>query len=308
MLKLSVSLITYNHEKYIGKVLDSILNQEVNFDYEIVIGEDYSKDTTKQIILEYITKFPGKIRLIDRGKNVGSTKNFFDTILQCKGEYIAMIDGDDLMLQGKLQKQVDYLNEHKDYAMVAHSLIEFEDETNVRLREVKPKEIKEFYTIKDLLLHGSIFGNSSKMFRRSAIPFKDSDQKINLIADMYLTVVVVGHSKIGWIPENLGMYRRHAGAMMRNLNYMNVYQDELYTLEAITKYYGRQYENSYDSRLAYAHLIYAIQLVENFERKAARKHLLQSISKKYNLAISQYIYLILVFMPAFVINWYKNHE
>lgn len=297
MTKLSISMITYNHERYIGAALDSILSQEVNVDYEIVIGEDYSKDRTREIIENYIVKFPGMIRLIDRGKNVGSTKNFYDTVLQCKGEYIAMMDGDDLMLPGKLQKQVDYLDQHPECSMVAHSLIEFEDVTDVEIREVKPKGIKEFYTIKDLLKHGSIFGNSSKMFRRSAIPFKDSDQKINFIADMYLTVLVTGNAKIGWIPEVLGKYRRHAGAMMRNLIAEKAYQDELYTLNGISNYYGKTYENYYGPRLAYANLIYGIDELNNGNYASARKKFLKSISSDYTYSFSTYFYLIMSFAP-----------
>ena len=92
---LSVLIITYNHEKFIGKALDSALGQKTNFDYEIVIGEDCSTDKTRQILLEYKKKYPRKVKLVLQEKNVGPNENFIDTYMACTGKYIAMLEGDD---------------------------------------------------------------------------------------------------------------------------------------------------------------------------------------------------------------------
>lgn len=104
-LKVSIALTTYNHEEFIAQSLDSILNQKVNFNYEIVIGEDKSKDRTLSIIKTYVSKYPDKIKVLEREGNLGYTKNFDDTMQQCRGEYIAIFDGDDLMKEGKLQNK-----------------------------------------------------------------------------------------------------------------------------------------------------------------------------------------------------------
>ena len=302
MLKVSISMITYNHEKFIAEAIESIVSQEVDFAYELVIGEDYSTDNTREIIKEYIKKHPNKIRLIDRGKNVGSTKNFFDTILQCKGEYIAMMDGDDLMLPGKLQKQVNFLDNHPECSMVAHTLLEFDDVTGKELRLVKPKVDKQYYDIIDLLKYSSIFGNSSKMFRKSSLPFNTSDQKIHFIADMYLTLLVTGDKKIGWISDTLGKYRRHEGAMMKNIVNLKLYEDELYTLNAVTNYFGDKFQKYYNARLAYANMLMGIHAINDGKKSIARSFLIKSINYKYNLAVSQYLYFVLSFFPIFLLK------
>jgi len=67
----SICTITYNHEKYLEKALDSFLMQEVNFDYEILIGEDCSMDSTREICIEYKKKYPDKIKLLLNEKNIG---------------------------------------------------------------------------------------------------------------------------------------------------------------------------------------------------------------------------------------------
>lgn len=306
MPKLSIAIITYNHEKYISEALDSIFSQNVNFDFEIVIGEDYSTDRTREIVLNYAKQYPDKIRLIERERNIGSTKNLFDTALQCKGEYIAMMDGDDVMLPGKLQKQVDFLDKHSDYVMVAHSMLEFEDANNKTLRVVKPKVEKSEYYLEDFLKYGSLFANSSKMYRRSAIPFNNSDQKIHFIADMLLTLLVLGKSKAGWINEILGKYRRHNGAMMRNLEGKKVYEDEMYTLETVKTMFGSSYEKFFPPRLSHAHLAYGMHEIKTGNRKTGRNIIWKSISLKPNLAVSQYIYLVLSFLPNKSVHFYNK--
>lgn len=107
---LSICLITYNHEKFIRQAIDSVLMQKVNFDWELIIADDYSKDTTREIILEYKAKYPELIKLILQEKNVGPAKNWLDLISAPKAKYVAYFEGDDFWSDPlKLQKQVDIL-------------------------------------------------------------------------------------------------------------------------------------------------------------------------------------------------------
>ena len=117
---LSVSMITYNHEKYLEKAIDSILEQQTNFEYEIVIGDDHSTDNTIDIIKQYVAKYPDKIRPIYRKENVGVKVNFSDTIFRCQGKYVAILEGDDYWTDSlKLQKQVDFLESHPTYSLTS---------------------------------------------------------------------------------------------------------------------------------------------------------------------------------------------
>src|ERR1017187_10329098 len=96
--KVSICVTTYNHEKFIKKALDSILNQQVNFNYQIVVSDDCSTDRTREIIEKYQKQFPEKFKVIFNEKNLGVVDNFIHTISQCEAEYIAILDGDDAML------------------------------------------------------------------------------------------------------------------------------------------------------------------------------------------------------------------
>jgi len=119
----SVSVITYNHEKYIRQCLDSILMQNVNFPYEVLVHDDASPDGTADIIREYEERYPKIIKPIyqtenqySQGKNV--SKFNWD---RARGKYLAFCEGDDYWTDpGKLQKQVDFLERHPEYIATAH--------------------------------------------------------------------------------------------------------------------------------------------------------------------------------------------
>lgn len=110
-MKVSVFLLTYNQEDFIGHTIDSIVSQKTDFNYQLVIGEDCSTDQTYQICHKKALEYPDKIKLLSSlPENIGLINNYIRTIKQCEGEYIAICDGDDYWIDSsKLQKQVDYL-------------------------------------------------------------------------------------------------------------------------------------------------------------------------------------------------------
>ena len=115
-IKVSVIVITYNHEKYIRKALDSILMQKVDFKYEILVGDDASIDSTPEIIREYKEKYPEYFNISLREKNLGGTRNSYELMMMAKGDYIANLEGDDYWIdENKLQKQVDFLEKHDNF-------------------------------------------------------------------------------------------------------------------------------------------------------------------------------------------------
>ena len=124
----SVGMLTYNHEKYISRALDSILMQEVNFNYEIVIADDCSTDKTRDIILNYKKRYPDIIRPIFNEKNIGSQNNANLIRTACVGKYRATLEGDDYWITAtKLQKQVDFLEKNPEYIAIGGDFICIDD-------------------------------------------------------------------------------------------------------------------------------------------------------------------------------------
>jgi glycosyltransferase involved in cell wall biosynthesis len=93
----SVAVLTYNSEDTICQCIDSILMQKTDFNFEIVVGDDGSKDSTPRILSNYATTYPEKFVLLLSETNEGVSKNNNLVLSHCKGEYVAMCEGDELL-------------------------------------------------------------------------------------------------------------------------------------------------------------------------------------------------------------------
>jgi len=295
--KLSIALTTYNHEKYITDALDSIINQKLNWDYEIVIGNDCSTDNTQSIILDYKQRFGDIIQILPRSKNLGYVKNFSDTLLKCRGEYIAIFDGDDIMLPDKLNKQIDFLNSHPEYILVGHDVRVFDSKNNNTLTYYGPKIKKDFYLVEDLIKHGSFIPNPSKMFRRSAMPKEGIDTNIIAIADWYITIEICFGGKIGYINEVLADYRVHGTSIMQNIKGNTHFHDISYILNKLESRFPKKYTHLFNHQFAYAYLIKGIFEFQSDEVKESRKSFITSIMKSPFYSISPYIRLLFTTLP-----------
>ena len=130
-----VNMITYNHAPYIAKAIEGVLQQETNFPYELVIGEDCSTDGTREIVLDYQRKYPDIIRVITSDQNVGMHKNGLRTQKACRGKYIAYCEGDDYWHHPKkLQKQVDYLESHPECGLVHSDQDRYYEKTGGKIK------------------------------------------------------------------------------------------------------------------------------------------------------------------------------
>ncbi len=127
----SVGVLTYNQCNYIRLAIESILRQEVNFNYEIVIADDGSTDGTRDILLEYAEMYPQVIRLILQEENVGLVENSKCLKRACRGRYRATQEGDDYWIDSdRLQKQVDFLESNPDYVAVCGGLVPIDEHSS----------------------------------------------------------------------------------------------------------------------------------------------------------------------------------
>lgn len=128
----SIVSITYNHEKFISKMIEGVLMQQTTFPIELIVAEDCSTDRTRDIILEYQKTHPELIKVIISDKNIGAAANERRAILAAKGKYIAFCEGDDYWTEPlKLQRQVDFLEKNPGYCVCFHRCNHYNDESNV---------------------------------------------------------------------------------------------------------------------------------------------------------------------------------
>jgi glycosyltransferase involved in cell wall biosynthesis len=119
--RVSVAMITFNHAAYIAQAIESVIMQRSDFPIELVVGDDCSTDTTRQIVQHYARLRPDIVRPLFHEKNVGMHANFRSVRLACRAEYIACLEGDDFWTDPeKLKTQVEILDTHPQAALTFH--------------------------------------------------------------------------------------------------------------------------------------------------------------------------------------------
>ncbi|WP_436917400.1 glycosyltransferase [Acinetobacter schindleri] len=150
----SICCITFNHENFIEKALKGFLIQETDFPFEILIHDDASTDSTVEIIQKYKALYPRIIRTILQQENQYTKGNKPIMILwpQCRGEYIAICEGDDYWIDPKkLSKQVNYLSSHIDIVISSHDAIIIDDNDNKISDSKLPNKYKRDFSKEELL-------------------------------------------------------------------------------------------------------------------------------------------------------------
>lgn len=205
-IKISACIITYNQQEYIKDCLEGAINQVLDYDYEIVIGDDCSTDNTLAICREYANKYPDKIRLLPRENNLGMAKNWAATIKECQGKYIAMCEGDDYWTDpGKLQKQVNFLEANPDYVISFHKVSVLK--TNGEFVDDFLTNVPEGYEdIQVLAERGNYIHTPSVVFRNNVTDFPIEFEQ-SPIVDYFLYMMLAEHGKIKYSEEKMCVYR-----------------------------------------------------------------------------------------------------
>lgn len=253
----SICCIAFNQENYIAEALDSFLIQKTNFDFEILIHDDASTDRTAEIIKTYENKYPGIIKPIyqtqnqySMGTKVGYTYNFS----RAKGKYIALCEGDDYWIApNKLQKQVDYMENHPECSLCVHAAKKiFGDK---RVGYIKPGNKNKLYTADEVILGGGgMFATNSMLFQTLLVKSMP-DFFINCpVGDYPLAIYLSLKGKVFYMKDSMAVYRVmaknswsstmegdlqkniiHIGLIEQMLNQVDQYSDYTHT-NAIKKH------------------------------------------------------------------------
>lgn len=229
-IMVSVCIQTFEHAEYIEQCLNSALSQKANFNYEIILGEDDSKDGTKEICTRYAEKYPEKIRLYLRsekdkiyidGKKTGRF-NFLENLKAAKGKYIALLDGDDYWTDNlKLQKQADWLESHPGASAVFHPLYFQEKDKKINIQPL-PEFLKSRsdLSLTDLL-YDFYFYMTSIMFRRSCVEDLPNWFIKPSMIDYPLMLQIAQQGPVGFIREPMGVYNKHGKGLWTALDELN---------------------------------------------------------------------------------------
>lgn len=214
----SICMAAYKHEGFIAKAIESVMMQETDFPIELVIGEDCSPDATREICEHYAAKYPDRINLLPSETNYGMSKNGIRIMNNCRGKYIAILDGDDYWSDPqKLKMQVEFLEKNPAYGLIHSDVVPVDgsgapiEVESVEYRRQNHKEGNVFFS----MLSGFNFINScTALFRHDLLKTDASSlEKYWFAYDFWYWQRIAMHAKVYYLNKKTACYRMHAGGI-----------------------------------------------------------------------------------------------
>jgi hypothetical protein len=205
----SILIITCDVEQFVAEAIESALAQDYPA-IEVVVSDDASRDSTPEIIRRYADRYPNRVKALLHTGSRSPVRNDNRGLAACSGEFVAVLDGDDLMLSGKISTQVAALVGHPDAVICRHPVLSV-DEQGSRLGEVHILPELRVGSALDILTQGFFIESSSNMMRRSAIPAAGVPEVAPHAPDFLLAIEVARKGSILRVDEVLSCYRKHPG-------------------------------------------------------------------------------------------------
>lgn len=249
----SISCITYNHEKFIADAIDSFLMQETNFKFEILIHDDASTDRTVDIIREYEKKYPDLIKTIYQTENQYSKG--VDVLHlnneRAKGKYLAICEGDDFWTKSnKLQKQVDYMEKHPECSLCVNAGNLVSASERKLISQSRPSNKNKIFTVAETIEGGGgLFLTNSMLCRTKFVQNRPNFIENAPVGDYPLAINLALLGTVYYIDEFMSAYRvgdsgswtaRNLSSIDKKIRHFNEIAE---MLDEINQYTNFQYDN-----------------------------------------------------------------
>lgn len=274
-------MMAYNQGKYIGDAIDSVLQQSLPFEWELLIGDDHSIDNTAEVVRRYAAK---EIKYILREKNVGLHANYVDLVRRARGEYIALLEADDYWLdKDKTAKQVALMDEDPTIVWSFTNGI-IVNQNKQLIKEVN-NDLPSTFNLKYYLSNFFNPINNSIIFRRSVEPNTYPDMFFTITQwDSVLHMLRAKKGLIGFVPINGVAWRRHpeATSMTSNFSGSKRYTDWLIIQDTMPKELGQEYKPYFQNKgIAYEYL--SIYFLKKKKVHIALQYVLRMVFSKPRL-------------------------
>jgi len=220
LCRISILLVTYNHEKYIRQALESLFEQVIEESIELVIADDASSDNSLNIIKEYESKDERfSFRYLENDKNLGITKNYQRGFAACTGEYIGILEGDDYWISPfKLQRQMNFLEAHWECNLCAVNYFIFEESRFHLYTRVPAGKGYILFDARNLILNNLVGNFSTCMYRKSALDDLPKELFELCSYDWIVNICVARKSMIGFLEEPMSVYRLHSSGVWSEMS------------------------------------------------------------------------------------------
>lgn len=211
-----ILMSSYNGSQFIEEQLCSLLNQS-HKGINIIIRDDGSSDETRNIILNYVAKFPGKIKYFEDKENLGSSKSFLRLLDFSRAGYFMFSDQDDVWCHDKVEKSLEKMKEIEMSYVKDKPILIFTDlkvvdvHLNVlsaSLWETQKLDPNIALHWKKLLAQNVVTG-CTMMLNKCIKKYIKPEMKFKIHHDQLLAVLASKHGKVSWIDTPTMLYRQH---------------------------------------------------------------------------------------------------
>lgn len=223
----SISCITYNHEKYIEQTIQSFLMQKTNFKYEILIHDDASTDSTPGIIKKYHKKYPNIIKPLLQKENQWSKGvsiiNYTFNHKRAKGKYIALCEGDDYWTDPyKLQKQIEYMESNANCSLCTHAVDIIDEQSEEIMNIIRPKNSDSRIDSKEFIAGGGMFIGTNSIVYRKKLMDNPPDWYFDApVGDYPLQIFLAINGEAYYMDESMATYRASVPGSWSNRVYFS---------------------------------------------------------------------------------------
>lgn len=312
-LMVTIRCIAYNQEKYIRDCLEGFVMQKTNFRFEAIVHDDASTDGTAAIIKEYAEKYPDIIKPIletenQYSKHDGSLQRIMDEA--CKGKYLAFCEGDDYWTDPlKLQKQVDFLENHPEYSMCWTDAYQ---ETNGKRTPYNRYDTNCQSPMEDIIEQGGGFiPTCSIVLRKKVLDARPPEAKGWYVGDYPIQMWCGWAGKVWYMKEQTCVYRFMAQGSWTSIHceqtnpevFLKLYNQEKPMMDAFNKLTEYKYNESFER--------YVAQVTYNQLLFAHAYHLMKPyllLRKKYGIHTGKVETLLILGHPhlAKIVSWLQK--
>lgn len=208
--KVDIILCCYNQERFIGEAVNSIIRQKIDADVRVLVADDSSPDSTLEIIKRLEVESPFQFDYLQSDHNIGFVANYQRAFAACRGDYVAILEGDDRWeTADHLAQHVNFLEHHPHFSMSFNRMYYYFQENGRKIVHSWPYK-NDFYKLKlrDTIVYGNQIGNlSACCFRRKFLQMLPEIFFEHYIADWEIGMIMASHGPIGRLKKPTSLYR-----------------------------------------------------------------------------------------------------